>query len=176
MINSSVSGAHVTWDFSRSLLEQSVAPATAAAYKRGYREFKVFLFERYHMLPTSLTRSTVDFYFCEFVEHVWKINEGKKRQSVVNAKHGFLLKFGYRFKKCFPQSDRCLITWKKGQPVLSALPVPQRWLDVLAYIVVRSGHGLFGIGLLVAFDACLRASELCGLYGSDILLPGDNRE
>ena len=60
--------------------------------------------------------------------------------------------------------------------MLSALPMPQRWLDVMVYVLVKQGHGLLGLGLLVAFAGCLRASELCGLYGADILLPDDSRD
>ena len=138
--------------------------------------FTLFLYERFHLRPRSLTAVNVDFYFCEFVHHIWRVHEGARRQLVVNAKHGLLLKFGYQLKSAFPQSDRCLITWKKNQPVLSALPVPQTWLDVIAFITVKSGHGIFGLGLLVAFDACLRVSELRGLRGSDILLPEDSRD
>ena len=118
----------------------------------------------------------MDLYFCEFVNYIWRTHEGARRQLVVNAKHGVLMKLGYRFQHSFSQSDRCLITWKKRQPVISALPVPQTWLDVLAFIIVQRGHGIFGLGLLVAFDACLRVSELRLLRGNDILLPEDSRD
>ena len=118
----------------------------------------------------------MDYYFCDFVDFIWRKYKGKRRQLCVNAKHGILLELGFRFKHRFSQSDRCLIAWKRNQPVLSALPIPQRWLDVFAWLILRKGHGLLGLGLLVAFAGCLRASELLGLHGSDILLPGDSRD
>ena len=128
------------------------------------------------MSSEQLSINNIDFFFSEFVEYMWRKHAGHQRQLCVNAKQGVLLSLGYRFRGCFWQSDRCLLAWKRRQVVHSALPIPQRWLDLMAWLLACKGHGLHGIGLLIAFGGGLRVSELLGLHGLDILIPDDPRQ
>ena len=164
------------FDFSRSLLEHSVSPATAKAYRSGYNVFIRFLFYYFRITPSSLSPVNLDFYFCEFVSYMWRKHSGGHRQLCVNAKHGILFVIGYHLKDCFPRANRCLITWKRRQPVVSALPIPQRWLDIMCFLLSRRGYWRHAAGLLLAFGGCLRVSELLGLHGLDVLVPDDPRQ
>ena len=164
------------FDFSRSLLEHAVLPATAAAYRAGYHTFIRFLFFYFRISPTALSPSNLDFYFSEFISYIWRKHRGGHRQLCVNAKHGILLVLGYHLKGCFPQTNRCLVTWKRRKPVVSALPMPQHWLDIMCLLLSCRGYWRHAAGLLIAFGGCLRCSELLGLHGLDILVPDDPRQ
>ena len=170
------SGDHPPFDFTRSLLSHAVLPTTASAYRRDFNVFLRYIWFYYRLSLDDLSSSNIDFYFSEFTSYMWRKHQGGRRQCCVNAKQGALLVLGYHLKPCFSQSDRCMVAWKRRQPVNSALPMPQRWLDVMAWLLARKGNGLQAIGLLVAFGSSLRVSELLGLYGLDILIPNDPRQ
>ena len=161
----------------RALRLHAVKQSTAERYEKAFKYFVRYVRVKFGIGDVgTLSTFALDSCMEAFIEDCYRVFQGSRRQLCVNAMLGVRQVLGHQHRFTFVNSQRAVAGWKRLHPSVSAPPLPQNWVDVIALVTILLGRRWIGLGLVLAFDGFLRVGELVQLRGQDLLIPTTSRD
>ena len=161
----------------RALRLHAVKQSTADRYEKAFKYFDRYVKVKFGIREVAtLSTFALDACMEAFIEDCYRVFQGSRRQLCVNAMLGVRQVLGQHHRFTFVNSQRAVLGWKRLHPSVSAAPIPQNWVDVIALVTIMAGRRWIGLGLVVAFNGFLRIGELVALRGGDLLIPTASRD
>ena len=154
------------------LFDENVRPATATRYLSAVDGFSEWTGGEGRADDFDGSDEVVDALLCDYIH--WLYGSGAAKYRADNARNGLVmrrphLKFG------LPLSSRALRGWKMKEPRVSYPPINWELAVTIAVQLTRTGKRRHGVAVVLAFDALLRAGELCALTTEDVVDDHDGR-
>jgi integrase len=153
----------------RYLLQYAVTTATSRRYNHAV---DLFLEWVDNMEYDATSTNELDELLLDYFHQLYEDGHGKS--LAVTTLYGILLRMPH-LKYQLHASHQTIRAWSRIVPYQSYPPLTWELAVIIAIQMTRAGYICYGIGVLVAFDALLRVSELCSLMITDIADDGDRR-
>jgi len=162
------------WGMWNPLLRARVTIATETMYRAGVTRFLLWLQTGGAYLGHLYDAQDVDDALTEWAWELYESRGGQGQWVLQCALYGVEY-FVPRWKGELKVARAALKGWKFLRPPTSHPPMTWAAAVSVAVELAEDGHPGAGVGVLVAFDAYLRATELCNLRVGDISLVAGQR-
>ena len=155
------------WGMWNPLLRARVTLATETMYRAGVNRFLLWLQTGGAYLGKLYDVQDVDDALTEWAWELYESRGGQGQWVLQCALYGVEY-FVPRWKGDLKVARAALKGWKFLRPPTSHPPITWAAAVSVAVQIAEDGHPGAGIGVLVAFEGYLRATELCGLRVGDV--------
>ena len=149
------------------LLRARYKPSTQYKYVKAVRRFLAWQDRRYPSVKYTLQSFAVlDRLLHAYFEHLRRSGRGPQHASLTY--YGIIM-IRRDAKGHLPFSNAALSGWRVLRPSIQHPPMTWPLTCAVAHQLAATGHVLFAVGSLLAFDCLLRVSELVAIRRRDVI-------
>lgn len=157
-------------------MQSGLKKETVDKYLKAVRAFVGYCAEE--GVQTIHTFPDLDQHLADFIQYLhdgWLEQlAGCNKSTAANAIHGVVMLIP-RAEYEVPTARRAYRNWKRAAAGVSYPPITKDLAVLVAANMMSRGKERHALGTLLAFDCCLRVSELTGLRKEDVADAGDSR-
>ncbi len=158
------------------LLTTGYADETIKKYKEGVRRFVEWCYSEGQF--SIFTMEELDETLSDFIQSLYDSHLSGEllcsKSTAENALHGIIMLLP-RCEYELSTARRAIRNWKRKEVGISYPPITRDLCVMVATNMMSRGKERHAVGTLLAFDCCLRVSEMTSLVKEDIADVGDTR-